>query len=100
MLPSSHLSIAAQQRRWGAGLGGRGGGQTAAVGHRRSEWGMEAGAKEDHRHTHTYADSPQHAQSVPLAVAPLPLVPDGIIIRPSEDTRRYTHSVATQTHTH
>eukprot|EP00918_Siedleckia_nematoides_P098987 GHVU01216592.1.p1 GENE.GHVU01216592.1~~GHVU01216592.1.p1 ORF type:complete len:247 (-),score=17.15 GHVU01216592.1:25-765(-) len=42
---------------------------------------------------------PVHAQPVKVAVTPLPLVIHGSIID-SEDTRGYTHSVATHTHTH
>eukprot|EP00918_Siedleckia_nematoides_P052246 GHVU01114174.1.p3 GENE.GHVU01114174.1~~GHVU01114174.1.p3 ORF type:complete len:106 (+),score=7.73 GHVU01114174.1:104-421(+) len=43
---------------WGCGTGGRGGGQTAAIGHRLSECGMERGAKEDNTHMQTHLTTP------------------------------------------
>eukprot|EP00918_Siedleckia_nematoides_P049683 GHVU01108895.1.p2 GENE.GHVU01108895.1~~GHVU01108895.1.p2 ORF type:complete len:109 (+),score=10.29 GHVU01108895.1:175-501(+) len=108
MVPLGNLSIAvwaAQQRHKSSGCGVWGCGTVwegrRANGSRRTQtecvWNGDEG--EGGQHTHTYADSPVHAQPVSLAVPPLPLVAHGSI-RVSEDTRGYTHSVATHTHTH
>eukprot|EP00918_Siedleckia_nematoides_P004802 GHVU01010653.1.p1 GENE.GHVU01010653.1~~GHVU01010653.1.p1 ORF type:complete len:133 (+),score=7.43 GHVU01010653.1:64-462(+) len=106
MFPSSHLSIAgraAQQRHnsSGGGVWGcwRGSGQTAAVGHRPSDCGMRTGAKEDPTHIQTYADSPPHAQPVPVPASPISFVPYGPI-PVSEDAQGYTQCGDLHTHTH
>eukprot|EP00918_Siedleckia_nematoides_P103445 GHVU01225833.1.p3 GENE.GHVU01225833.1~~GHVU01225833.1.p3 ORF type:complete len:118 (-),score=13.77 GHVU01225833.1:90-443(-) len=108
--PSEHRGVggaaeAQQQRRWGLGVRHR---VAGAAGKRQPqdtdrvsvEWRR---GRRKTTHTHTYADSPPHAQPVlqqPVhsVVPPLPLGPHGSI-RLSEDTRGYTHNVATHIHT-